>query len=412
MQLKVKFKDACFTDGCDMYTCFIVSASITQRNTKITSIKGKHLKNKTKDDIEFVCINDSTIKFFPQGLNNFFPHLRGVSISKCGLKSISREDLVGLEEIEELFLNDNKLTSLPDDLFVDMKKLEVISFVNNRLKYISSELLQPIETKLISAFFSDNKTIDALYSRDDPKGISLKELMKIIDTQCQKQAVNESITPEDTLARDEIQEPIAEAQMSMNTSPSVPISNLHEIVKESYLSGAKQMWNSGSLSDLKITAGTKEFKVHKCILSMHSPIVAGMLMNDPETSEIKVNITSEVVVERFLKYLYTGEITEEENCAMELFTLSAEFGIKNLESKFENIAYKNINDANAFEVFKIAHKHSSDKLKQKSFIELKKLLPFEELNDEMVDDLEGVTILYEGTKNLLSVFRARKRKMS
>jgi Leucine-rich repeat (LRR) protein len=52
------------------------------------------------------------------------------------LKVISKEDLAGLEKLEELYLINNELTSLPKDLFDDMKMLKSVSFKLNELEKI------------------------------------------------------------------------------------------------------------------------------------------------------------------------------------------------------------------------------------------------------------------------------------
>lgn len=377
------------------YTCHIKSASVIKRNTKISAITGKHHRNKTNADVTTLYFNNCVLKFVPRGLSDFFPFCRTVIIRQCGLKTISRQDLKGLENLATLSLNDNKLTTLPDNLFADMKKLSSISFARNQLMFLSSKLLQPIvKNKLVSINFRGNVKIDAFF-KSGSGGVSLEALKVMIDKQCLSPTTAETIIVEDY-------HELIETDQTRSS---------REDFKNNFSSGAKEMWKSGSFSDLTIIVGGKEFKVHKCILAMQSPIIKAMLIREPEIIEMKINEFSVEAVKRFLKYLYTGEMVEEETCATELFALATQYGTDSMKAKYENIIYKNINRSNAYEIFTLAHLHSSDKLKQKAFAKLKKFIAIEELDDEMINDLEGVKILYKGSRKLLEAVRARKRKL-
>jgi Leucine-rich repeat (LRR) protein len=63
---------------------------------------------------------------------------------KCGLKTITREDLAGLNNLERLRIDHNNLRSIPSDLFADLKNLTRIGITENNLEFISSKLLDPI----------------------------------------------------------------------------------------------------------------------------------------------------------------------------------------------------------------------------------------------------------------------------
>lgn len=90
-------------------------------------------------------------------------------------------DLIGLENLEELDLNENELTSLPDDLFTDMEKLKGVNFNHNRLERLSSKLLKPVETSLEYAWFEENTKIDDYFNKGDKNKNNLKKFMEIMD---------------------------------------------------------------------------------------------------------------------------------------------------------------------------------------------------------------------------------------
>ncbi|CRL03509.1 CLUMA_CG016596, isoform A, partial [Clunio marinus] len=182
-----KFEKICYTSS-------ISSSSIKEPNTSIRTINGNHLEGKSDKDVEVIRFRDTTVNYFPQGLNKIFPNLKAVLIHYCELKSITRKNLDGLENIQILRCDSNKITTLPDDLFRNMKKLIDISFRNNDLGCLSSKVFKPIlNNGLKFVDFSGNRSIDAYYSdstyttyicrnKVDP----VAQLMAMIDEECNK----------------------------------------------------------------------------------------------------------------------------------------------------------------------------------------------------------------------------------
>lgn len=112
------------------------------------TVKGytdKHSLNFTqKFNIAEIKLRDQNVNRFPRGFGSFFPRLKRLNIIHCGLSTISRDDLIGLEELEHLAIIFNPLTSLPSDLFIGMTQLKSISFKDNKVKTMSSKLLDQI----------------------------------------------------------------------------------------------------------------------------------------------------------------------------------------------------------------------------------------------------------------------------
>lgn len=299
-------------------------------------------------------------------MNKIFPNLKQLVFVECGLKLLSHNDLIGLENLTSICVVRNNLKSLPNDLFIGMKKLRKVSFFKNKIGFLSSELLKPILANgLISVDFGENPKIDAKFStQESKKNVSLEELMDMMDGQCDK--------------------PLANNQFN-------------EDFNYKFMKGFSQLRNSGSFSDFKIIAPGKEFNVHKAVLAMHSTVIAEKL-DIYKTNEFKISDFSAHAVDQFLDYIYTGSI-QEDSSAVELFAIAARFNVTKLMTMCKPIVLENLNESNAFMIFSLGHSHSEAEFVQNAFNEIKKNFPQMELEDDLMFDSNRLKTLIDADRN-------------
>ena len=72
------------------------------------------------------------------------------------------------------------------------------------------------------------------------------------------------------------------------------------------------LYENGNYSDVVISVGDKEFKVHKAILMARSQFFANEL-NESETNRIEVTNIDTKVIDFALRFLYTGTIAQSED---------------------------------------------------------------------------------------------------
>lgn len=362
MELQASFSNILFdNDSPAMYTCTVQGAIATKPGTEITKIAGKQIKN-----VKAIDFKECLIEVFPRGLHKLFKSLTLVCMNGCGLKNISREDLNGLENLEELYLVSNKLKTLPSNLFVGMKKLKRVSLSDNQLDLTSSEFLKPIANnglKLLN--LQNNNNIDALYAVGVAGSVeSVERLMQIIDK---------------TFDKDK--------------------EFVHEV-----LNGLKDVWISGKFSDFTIVGGMgklKEFQVHKNLLGSRSSVFA-QAFHDGKT-EMKIGDFSVEAIEGMLKFLYTGEI--QENCnAIELFSIATKFDLKRLTNIGHQKILKNLDESNALEVFELGHQHNCEEIKLAAFKKIKEMFVEKPVSDKLMEKPENVKEIVEARRN-------RKRKI-
>ena len=354
----------------EWYICWITSAAITKPDTKIKTVHGKHSDGNTNDDVQSIGFRDTVVNFIPKGLTEIFPNLICLHINKCGLKEICREDLVGFENLEYLEIEYNKLTSLPDDLFLNTPKLKWISFTGNKIESMSSNLFKPIINNEFERIkFLSNSKINALYNPGHSKSVSsVAELMRIIDAKCSKPKIIE-------------------------TSHS-----------ENFIKNSENLFMTGHFSDFVIIVNNqKEFKVHKNILAQ-SKGFAELFQNDPTATEMKIEDLSPKAVEEFLRYLYTGKLPKNNENSMDIFALASTLKVPELKNEMQKLILYQLDNENAWKIFSLAHKYESNELKIAGFKEIQKMFPDRYLPEKIADNFSMVQEIMDMKVKMDAIF--------
>lgn len=317
--------------------------------------------------MDLKCVSEG---IFSRSLQNIFYSLNSIHIESAGLKEITRDDFKGFENLEEICFGGNELTTLPNNLFEKMPNLKRIDFGNNKLEFVSSKLLEPvINNGLTLVDFRGNKNIDDFFEPGEVGSVAtLKKLMEIIDEKC-KTPVKEAEKDEPGQARNNHEQPTHNAKIIQSLS---------------------EFWASGSLSDFTIIAGSKQFKVHKLVLSLHSPVYAEMFIKQAENIEMKIEDITAEAVHDFLRYLYLGELPESNN-AMDAFALSAKLEVAELKSICERQICEDVmNNLNAYKVFMLGKIYASEKLKFAAFNQIKSIFPDVDLSESLMQEPESL----------------------
>lgn len=194
MEVQCKYSAYRFGDSPDLpYCCEVINIF---RNPAVHGVEavihGEHQPGKSNEDVTHLRIVSKPVKIFPRNLISFFPNLLEVTIIDCGLETISRQDLVGLENLECLNIIVNQIKSLPDDLFADMRNLREIYFSSNSVEYISSRIFEPIEHTLEEIEFLITPKIDNRYYEMKSANEGLAKFKESIDQTFRPAVASES----------------------------------------------------------------------------------------------------------------------------------------------------------------------------------------------------------------------------
>lgn len=318
------------------YQCLVEGAQIHQK-CKVRSFDGKHKNLNSNLDVDSLGFQRSKVFSIPRGLSEIFPHLTILDISECELREIKSENLSGLVYLQHLNVSKNSLQVLPDDLFVHTRGLKTILFSFNELQVMSSRIFDSIPDHQWEyvGFIMCGK-IDLIHVDGFAGSSTLLEIKTVIDSAFGK--------------------PVEKAETTSNSE-------------------FKRLWELKDLSDFSIFVGEKEFQVHKVVLALQSPVLRSMLKNDVQvkaTNKLELKDCSEGAAENFLRYLYTGEMAEEEY-ALDVFSLACIFDVPKIKIEQEKIAIKNLNGENVVKALKLGKIYESTTLIDAAFERMKSI---------------------------------------
>ncbi|KAL7015776.1 hypothetical protein ACKWTF_016670 [Chironomus riparius] len=144
-----------------------------ESNVKISSIVGMPTNGKTFNDVNTVIIKQAKVTFIPDMtiVTEKFTNFNEFYIVLCGLKFIERAKLSKMPKLKNLNFYGNDIEHFDEDVFDDLRNLEILAFVNNKIKILPQKLIwnlinlkeiwsytNPIEAIPIR-FFKNNKKI-------------------------------------------------------------------------------------------------------------------------------------------------------------------------------------------------------------------------------------------------------------
>lgn len=322
------------------YTCCVTK--IKSSSTNSVRIEGTHDPSKRDKDVESVSIWNQNIERVPKEFQDVYLNMVHLEINNCNLKLITRDHLRGFEKLTHLILAQNKIRTLPDNLFVDMKSLEKIDLGGNPIEFATSKVLEPFVN-------NENMTVSLSFKDSDIKEKkSIRDLMQLIDKFC-----------------------------------SNPILGQHSADANRLYENSKELWLSGRYSDLKVFVGSTEFRVHKLVLVSQSSVFAEII--DEAATEMIIREFSESAVENLLCFLYTGKASSDVGNIEENFKIAVKFKAYGLADLCEDKLLTFVNEKTALEYFKLSFDLPSKRLRRKAFSIIADSFPCDLTGDSMND---------------------------
>jgi hypothetical protein len=116
---------------------------------------GSIIKSSVHLTVKAFAIVDSYKTFYvPVNLHEKFPNLYVAQIEKCSIRHIGNE-FQGLNELQVLYLDNNKIRTIDDQAFKDNSKLTFLSLLDNNINYVNPVWFEHL-TSLRTLYLDDN----------------------------------------------------------------------------------------------------------------------------------------------------------------------------------------------------------------------------------------------------------------
>ncbi|CAG9811178.1 unnamed protein product [Chironomus riparius] len=422
MELRCRFIDFTFAHGEKFYGCKVENQQII--NQHCLKFIGKHDKGKTDDDVLYVMFSNCNMARIPQGIKKHFWNMKILDIDRSKLKQIEKLDLAGYKILEKFICYKNELELLHEDLFEDFKHLEFIDFCGNNLKVIEPNILDGLE-RLANVNFGENPNYDKFYSiypiyntkstLDEVKAqlvdkffsldsklieIYLKKLqnpvqmLKIFSNRTTNSSIKSIILEFRLNFLEKRLESLSESleteklqKLEITKNFQLQIDSLTSQLDTGILGDLKRFLKNENIKDFTVKVDDREFQVHKFLLAVRSPTLAGVLYKNPEAENLKLLDVSAETFEIILKFFYTDELpSDAETNFLHLFVAAGRLKVEELKKCAATKLHDQIDANNALEIFKLSSKFQNDELKVKSFAELRKKYSKIEIKDEWIKD--------------------------
>lgn len=160
--------------------CLLRNVTVRAPNEGISAVAGYSMNFRS-----FYIYQSPDCLYFPSGVDNLFPNITILLVTHSGLKFLTTDDLKPFHHIKGLYLNNNQLTSIGSDLFVNNKNLREINLSGNRINSIAITAFDSL-----SSLQKLDLTMNVCLNKDAYGRIPLEDLKIDIKRKCKYDVQN------------------------------------------------------------------------------------------------------------------------------------------------------------------------------------------------------------------------------
>lgn len=346
----------------------------------MVDIKGQHVNDEFEEACKLDCSTVSQLIFsncyfesIPISLSKYFPNLKFLEASSCGLSKITKADFKGLPNLKGVQLRDNKLTTLPNNLFVYTPDIEYVAISCNQIKTIGPNIFDSLKS-LGFVNFMGNQTIDEAYANSKFKTSGLSTKGSLISLERLKQIIRSDCKPQQDLPNSELVLP-------------------------------RKVSVLDALKDITIVVENEKILAHRFMLAAFSPVLAQMFIEDPDMDVLDLAEVSSENFEFLLDYIYNGNFPNETCDLVGIYAASAKLQIEPMRKFAEKTLEIQANATNAYMILVVSNKYESQQLKSTAFEVIRDLMPEKTLQDDWKNQPKKIGKIIEAKEKMLEIIR-------
>jgi hypothetical protein len=393
-----------YIDSLNGYCCKFVPQIIA--GDKILFV-GNHKSLKNKYDVNHLLVPSVNFVKFPTNIHEHFPNLVVFELSHCKINgTIEREHLKHLTLLRSFIVTDCGLTTLKGDMFNSLRKLEYVSFKNNKIGEVDPDTFNGLALKTLD--FRGNKNIDMLYDSRIPTKVTLDDVIKELREKCGRQMAPQLAIEEVIRLRQPVLTESEKMKIELDKKDTLiknqkeHITNMlaKERIVSNMITSIKTILADAAFKDFTINIGDVCFRVHKFIFAARSPVIADLLRNNPEVDELNLRDIPEATFKAVHDFIYTDKLSAKAD-HLEVFAAAIRLKIDDLMKAAAVQLLANVNENNCIDVLVLSNKFEHEELRQKAFDVIKtKIFPDRKLKDELAKQPEKLGKLIKTKRKL------------
>lgn len=162
----------------DVYTCQ-PQVNFVGTGNAVTNVLGTHTLGKTNSQVKCLYINDQNINTLPDNINNFFPNLIVLDVSRSHLQTITADSLKPFPNLLAFVSSINNVYSIDGDLFKYTPKLRYLAMHYTGLKQVGNGLLDGLND-LTRTDFEGNICIN----KSSLNPVELQQVKQDLESNC------------------------------------------------------------------------------------------------------------------------------------------------------------------------------------------------------------------------------------
>jgi hypothetical protein len=150
LECEFKLFDASYGE---LYTCVSEDLETIDDDNLVTDVCGNHINGKNDKDVKQFYVFNQSVEYFPGGLSSKFPNLESIVVKNSSLHFLFKTDLFELSNLKYFDVSGNEIEILSPRLFEDNADLMEVHFEDNKISSISNDLLDPmVDLKVLKLF--------------------------------------------------------------------------------------------------------------------------------------------------------------------------------------------------------------------------------------------------------------------
>ena len=166
-----------------IYVCEIKGANMVDPN--VTYTINTKANNKTNAEVNYLLYsakNGNTVDFIPSSIFDTFANIEVLDISvKQNFKIMKPQYLRNASKLKLLFIFENKITNLDENLFVEAENLEYIDFEDNKIESIHKKTFRGLQK--LHLLLLNNNLIKHVHFETFSHLINL-QILNLLQNQC------------------------------------------------------------------------------------------------------------------------------------------------------------------------------------------------------------------------------------